>query len=82
MRLLFFAALLLVAAAGATFFKYGSLHPCDWMERDLAEDSGLPLLAVQARIAAEFLIDGITEPTPSDCLMRWWEFRQDGLPQG
>ena len=82
MRLLFFAALLLVAAAGATFFKYGSLHPCDWMERDLAEQSGLPLLAVQARIAAEFLIDGITEPAPSDCLFRWWEFRQDGLPQG
>ena len=81
MRILFFAALRLVAAGAATCFRYGSLHPCDWMERDLAEDSGLPLLAVQARIAAEFLVEGITEPGPSDCLFRWWEFRQNGLPQ-
>ena len=82
MRILFFAALLLIAAGTATFYKYGSLHPCDWMERDLAEQSALPPVAVQARIAAEFLLDGITEPSPGDCLLRWWDFRQEGLPEG
>ncbi len=66
---------LAIAAIIATYARYGSLNPCDWMERDLARQTGLPPLVVRLRIRAAFLIDGITDPRPSDCLIGWWEFR-------
>ena len=68
--------LLLVIAAGvATYSRYQSFHPCDWMEQDLADSSGLPRLAMRAQIRAEFVLKGITEPGPTDCVLAWWDYR-------
>ena len=67
---------LLVAAAGAaTYGRYESFHPCDWMEQDLAESAGLPRLVMQGKIRAEFMLRGIVEPGPTDCILAWWDFR-------
>ncbi len=71
---------LAVAATIATYARYGSLNPCDWMEQDLARQTGLPPLVVRVRISAGFLLDGISDPGPYDCLFGWWEFRSEGLP--
>lgn len=71
---------LAVAATIATYARYQSLNPCDWMAQDLAQQTGLPPLVVRVRIRTAFLIDGITDPGPSDCLFGWWEFRTEGLP--
>ena len=51
------AAVALVAAAVATFVRYQSFHPCDWMEQDLASHSGLPLILVKGQIRADGLPD-------------------------
>ena len=72
---------LLAAAAVATYARYESLDPCDWMEQDLVTQSGLPAVAVEIRIRAAFLLDGITEPDAGDCLVKWWEWRRDGVPK-
>lgn len=68
---------LTIVAVVATYARYQSLHPCDWLERDTAEASGLPALAAQARIRAGFLIDGIVDPGASDCLTAWWDLRSE-----
>ena len=72
---------LALAATVATYVRYESLDPCDWMEHDLADQTGLPRVVVEARIRAGFLLDGITEPGPGDCLLEWWEWRSEGLPE-
>jgi hypothetical protein len=72
---------LLVVAVIATYARYESLDPCDWMEHDLAAESSLPQVAVELQISAAFLLDGITEPTAGDCLVKWWEWRREGLPE-
>lgn len=72
---------LLAAASVATWLRYGSLNPCDWMEQDRVERSGLPAMVVQAEIAARFLLDGITDPQPLDCLPAWWEQRAEQIPE-
>lgn len=72
---------LLVVAVIATYARYESLDPCDWMEHDLAAESSLPQVAVELQISAAFLLDGITEPTPGDCLVKWWDWRREGLPE-
>ncbi len=66
---------LILAAAGATLFRYGSLDPCVWMETDLAEQ---PIL-VQAEIRARLLVDNLNNPAAEDCLLTWWEIRRAGL---
>lgn len=71
---------LLLAAAVATYARYQSLHPCDWMRRDLAAHSSLPAVAVELRIGAAFLLEGITDPDAGDCLVKWWEWRREGVP--
>ena len=71
--------LLAIAAAGATYGRYQSLDPCDWMEQDLAATFGLTALVVEARIRADFLLQGIVDPSPTDCLLEWWRLRRDGL---
>ena len=81
MRIVVIVAGLLVVASIATFARYGSLHPCDWMEQDLAAQSSLPRVAVELQISAAFLLEGITNPGPGDCLVKWWEWRREGLPQ-
>ncbi len=71
---------LAVAATIATYARYQSLNPCDWMEQDLTRQTGLPPMVVRVRIRAAFLIDGISDPGPYDCLVGWWEFRAEELP--
>ncbi len=73
-----FLVLVVLAGAGATYFRYQSLDPCDWMEQDLAAHFDLPAVVVQAKIRAEFLLQGIVEPDPRDCLFEWWRLRRDG----
>ena len=74
--------LILLAAAVATYGRYGSYDPCQWMETDMVKSSGLPHLVVRARIKAHFLVDGVTNPDLGQCLMGWWKSRADGLPGG
>lgn len=80
MKYLPLIAILLLAAVGATYWHYRSLDPCDWMAMDSADRSGLPLPIVRARIAGEFLLKGITDPAPLDCVVEWWRLRQDNPP--
>ena len=79
-RFLVIVAGLLIVAVIATFARYGSLHPCDWMEEDLAAESELPRVAIELQISAAFLLEGITNPGPGDCLVKWWDWRREGLP--
>jgi len=70
----------LAAAAGvATYTRYESLDPCAWLVQDAARQSGLPALAEEARIRGSFLVRGIAEPGPADCLEAWWRLRS-GAP--
>jgi len=66
---------LLVAAVAATFVRYESLDPCVWLVHDAARQSGLPALAEETRLRAAFLVRGIAEPGPYDCLTAWWRLR-------
>ncbi len=75
------AVLGLIAASGATLVQYGSLHPCAWLRVDAAQESSLPAPIVETRLRAAFLLRGITDPGPSDCITEWWRVRQRGLPQ-
>ena len=50
---------LLVVAVIATYARYESLDPCDWLEADMLAKSDLPRLVIEARIQARFLLDGI-----------------------
>ncbi len=68
---------LLLAAVVAAYVRYQSLDPCDWLERDMTQRSGMPGLVVRGRIRAEFLIQGIANPGPADCLTGWWSFRSE-----
>ena len=81
MRTIIVASTVLVLAVGATFFRYGSLDPCVWLEEDMLAKSDLPRLAIEARIQARFLLDGILEPDLGDCLRGWWNFRLEELPE-
>lgn len=74
--------LLALAAGGATYARYGSFDPCDWMEQDLAARSDLPRLVVRARIQAMFLMDGIADPDLRQCTLAWWRTRREDLPEG
>ena len=71
---------LIAIAAAATFIRYESFSPCDWIETDMIEASDQPVIVVQSRVQAHFLLNGIVSPTFGDCLLSWWEFRLDGIP--
>ena len=68
-------------AAAATYIRYENFDPCDWMAQDRAENSKLPLVVLRAQIRAEFLVRGITEPDPTDCVLAWWESRAEEATQ-
>tara|TARA_Y100001936_G_scaffold246114_1_gene289404 strand:- start:13199 stop:13510 length:312 start_codon:yes stop_codon:yes gene_type:complete len=70
--------LLVAGATAATWMRYESFDPCAWMQQEMVEESGLPELIVIARIKAAFLLDGVTEPTPKQCLYAWWKHRFEG----
>ena len=76
----FLAVVILVAIAGtaATYVRYRSLDPCDWMAQDLTAYFDLPAAVVQAKIRADFLLQGVVEPGPQDCLLEWWRLRREG----
>ena len=77
------AVILLAFAAGAaTYVHYQSFDPCVWMEKDIANRSGLPRLAAKARIQSQFLIRGIADPNAGECVMAWWEYRADNATGG
>jgi len=75
MKMLVLVLVLAGAAAGATMVRYGSLHPCAWLDHDTAEATGLPRLVAQAQVRAQFLLEGITDPTPGECLTAWWDLK-------
>lgn len=73
----------LSAAAGiATFARYESFHPCDWLDQDTARALDVPLVMAQARIRAGFILRGIADPDAYDCVSDWWRLKADGrLPR-
>ena len=77
MRYALLIVALTVAASIATFVRYQSLHPCDWMEQDLANQWDVPRLIARTKIRAEFLLDGVAEPGVYQCLVSWWELRAE-----
>ena len=81
LKLLVVLAVLAGAAAASTYWRYESLDPCEWMARDLIQDSELPEMVVRSRIQLEFLLEGVTDPDPGQCLFKWWALRRDGLGQ-
>ena len=78
MRVLVIVLVLAGAAAVATMVRYGSLLPCDWLDHDTAKETGLPRVVAQAQVRAAFLLEGITDPTPGECLTAWWDLKADG----
>ena len=80
MKILLAVVVLIGAAAVATYVQYRSFDPCDWLIHDMATDSDLPHVVTEARMRADFLVDGITDPNAEDCIVKWWKFRQDGTP--
>jgi len=78
MKILVVVLALLGAAGIATVVRYGSLDPCDWLDMDTASEHDLPRLVAQARVRASFLLDGIANPTPGDCLTAWWDLKANG----
>ena len=81
MRYLVFVVVLGLAGVIATFARYESLDPCEWLEQDMARALGMPLIVAQARIHAGFLFRGIVEPTSVECLEDWWQLKAEGLPE-
>ncbi len=71
----------MVAAAIATFARYESFDPCDWLEQDMTRSLGTPPVVAQTRIRATFLFRGIVEPDTYDCLDAWWRLKAEGLPE-
>jgi hypothetical protein len=69
---------LTLAGSAATYARYESLSPCDWMAQDLTRQTDMPLIVSQSRVRANFLIQGITEPNPYECVLAWWKFRAEG----
>jgi hypothetical protein len=78
MKILVLVLALLGAAGVATYVRYGSFDPCVWLDIDTASASDLPRLVAQAQVRASFLLDGITSPTPGDCLTVWWDLKANG----
>jgi hypothetical protein len=35
----------------------------------------------EARMRADFLLDGVTDPNAQDCLLKWWKLRQEDPPK-
>lgn len=81
MKYLSIVAVLGLAAVIATFVRYESFDPCDWLEQDMTRALGMPPIVSQARIRASFMFRGIIEPTGRECLEDWWHLKAKGLPE-
>ncbi len=77
MKYALIAIALFGAASAATYVRYESLDPCDWMVHDLARKSNLPRFIIEAKVRADFMLEGITDPSPYECLSAWWKLRAD-----
>ncbi len=69
---------ILLFGAAATYHRYESFNPCDWMEQDTAQHTGLPNLVVKAQIKAKFLLLGVVDPNPYQCIKMWWQLKAGG----
>ncbi len=81
MKFVQFAIVVILLAVIATYARYESLSPCDWMGQGLAAQSDLPLIIIRGRIRANFLLRGIADPDAYDCVLAWWKFRAEGVPE-
>ncbi len=81
MRYLGIVVVLGLAAVIATFARYESFDPCEWLEQDMTRALGMPKVVAQARIRAGFMFRGIVEPTSGECLDDWWQLKAEGLPE-
>ncbi len=81
MKYLGIVVVLAVAAVIATFARYESIDPCEWLEQDMTRALGMPRIVAQARIRAGFMFRGIVEPTSGECLEDWWRLKAKGLPE-
>ncbi len=70
-----------VAATVATYFRYHSFDPCNWMAQDMARHTGAPVLMMEGKVRADFLIRGITAPSTSECVLAWWGERAEEAKQ-
>jgi hypothetical protein len=70
-----------LAAVIATFARYESFDPCEWLEHDMTRALGMPRVVAQARIRAGFMFRGIVEPSSRECLDDWWRLKAEGLPE-
>ncbi|MEL0107797.1 MAG: hypothetical protein VW802_12730 [Rhodospirillaceae bacterium] len=69
---------ILIFGSAATYYRYESFSPCIWMEKDLSKQTGLPTIVVQGQVKAKFLLDGVVNPTRTQCLRMWWKLKADG----
>lgn len=69
---------LVVAALVATFVRYGSVDPCEWLILDTARLRELPLIVAETRVRAAFMVRGTTQPGYTACLTAWWDLRANG----
>lgn len=69
---------LVIAGLVATFVRYGSVNPCEWLILDTARLRGLPLIVAETRVRAAFMVRGTTSPGYTQCLTAWWDLRADG----
>ena len=49
MRMLVLVIVVIAAGVVATFARYGSLHPCDWLLHDMTVASDMPEIWVETR---------------------------------
>jgi len=59
----------------ATWAKYQSLDPCEWLHRDISQKINLPILMIKAQVKAGFLLHGIASPSAGQCIYAWWKYR-------
>ncbi|MEM7170504.1 MAG: hypothetical protein AAF530_10050 [Pseudomonadota bacterium] len=71
---------LIALAVGATYWRYHSFDPCEWLKQDMMATSEMPGLVIEGQIRGEFLLDGIAEPGFMDCLKKWWNFKAAETP--
>jgi len=66
-----------LAASVATYFRYHSFDPCNWMAQDIARHTGVSVILTETKVKADFLMRGITQPDPTECVLAWWKERAD-----
>jgi hypothetical protein len=79
MRWLILVVVLLIAATGVTFARYGSLSPCRWLVVDTAKHTGLPQTLASARARADMAAHGDRRDALA-ARLRAFEARNGSLP--